>query len=288
MKKQSRIAYAFLAPFLVLFVAFYLSPIVYAAYLSLFTKKRIGLRAAQDVFSGLANYIRGFQDINFLISLKNILIFGIFQIPTMLIAALVLALLLDQSRGVLMRVCRTFYFIPYTIPIAIGGLVWGCLYARDLSPVNQILSTLNLARIDFLSPSLILFSIANITFWTWTGYNMITLFAALRNIPDELSEAARVDGAKRWDIVWRIKLPLLMPTFQLLVLFSIIGTSQIFAEAWVLRPIEYVADNITPNVYIYLTAARDTNYSYAAALAISLAAVVFVISWFLLRKLQPH
>jgi multiple sugar transport system permease protein len=74
----------------------------------------------------------------------------------------------------------------------------------------------------------------------------------------------------------------------LLFLFSIIGTSQIFAEAWVLRPIEYVADNITPNVYIYLTAARDTNYSYAAALAISLAAVVFVISSFLLRKLQPH
>jgi multiple sugar transport system permease protein len=287
MKKQSEIAYAFLAPFLVLFVAFYLSPIAYAAYLSLFTKKRIGLHSAQDVFSGVTNYIRGFQDINFLTSLKNILIFGIFQIPTMLIAALILALLLEQSRGVLMRVCRTIYFIPYTIPIAIGGLVWGCLYARDLSPVNQILSTLHFVRFDFLSPSLILFSIANIAFWTWTGYNMITLFAALKNIPDELSEAARVDGAKRWDIVWRIKLPLLMPTFQLLFLFSIIGTSQIFAEAWVLRPIEYVADNITPNVYIYLTAARDTNYSYAASLAISLAAVVFVISSLLLRKLQP-
>jgi multiple sugar transport system permease protein len=260
MKKQSKIAYAFLATFLVLFVAFYLSPIGYAAYLSLFTKKRIGLHSAQDLFSGLTNYIRGFQDVNFLTSLKNILIFGIFQIPMMLIAALIFALLLEQSRGVLMRVCRTIYFIPYTIPIAIGGLVWGCLYARDLSPVNQILSTLHFVRIDFLSPSLILFAIANIAFWTWTGYNMITLFA-LKNIPDELSEAARVDGAKRWDIVWRIKLPLLMPTFRLLFLFSIIGTSQIFAEAWVLRPIEYVADNITPNVYIYLTAARDTNYS---------------------------
>jgi len=95
MKKQSEIAYAFLAPFLVLFVAFYLSPIAYAAYLSLFTKKRIGLHSAQDVFSGVTNYIRGFQDINFLTSLKNILIFGIFQIPTMLIAALILALLLE-------------------------------------------------------------------------------------------------------------------------------------------------------------------------------------------------
>ena len=134
-----------------------------------------------------------------------------------------------------------------------------------------------------------LFSIANIVTWTWTGYNMITLFAALQNIPNELYEAARVDGAtKPWDIVRSIKIPLLMPTLKLLFIFSVIGTSQLFTEAFVLRPLGYVADNITPNLYLYLTAARDANYSYAGAMAILLALLIFVISGPFLRRISSR
>jgi multiple sugar transport system permease protein len=113
---------------------------------------------------------------------------------------------------------------------------------------------------------------------------MVTIFAALKNIPTDLYEAARVDGAKEWDIIRRIKLPLLIPTLRLLLIFSIIGTSQLFTEAFVMRPLGYVADNITPNFYLYLTAARDVNYSYAGALAILLALVIFVLSSFVLRQ----
>src|SRR6202008_1506088 len=86
---------------------------------------------------------------------------------------------------------------------------------------------------------------------------------ALQNIPKELFEAARVDGATPWKIVRYIKIPLVVPTIRLLFIFSVIGTSQLFTEALVLRPLGYVADNITPNLYLYLTAARDANYSYA-------------------------
>ncbi len=133
-----------------------------------------------------------------------------------------------------------------------------------------------------------LFSIANIVTWTWTGYNMITLFAALQSIPTELYEAARVDGATKWDIVRSIKIPLLVPTLKLLFIFSVIGTSQLFTEAFVLRPLGYVADNITPNLYLYLTAARDANYSYAGALAILLALLIFAISGPFLRRISSR
>jgi multiple sugar transport system permease protein len=135
---------------------------------------------------------------------------------------------------------------------------------------------------------MVLLSIANIVTWTWTGYNMITLFAALQGIPQELYEAARVDGARPWDIVRSIKIPLLMPTLKLLFIFSVIGTSQLFTEAFVLRPLGYVADNITPNLYLYLTAARDANYSYAGALAILLALLIFTISGPFLRRLSSR
>jgi multiple sugar transport system permease protein len=113
---------------------------------------------------------------------------------------------------------------------------------------------------------------------------MITLFAALHNIPQELFAAARVDGATKWEVVRHIKIPLVVPTIRLLFIFSIIGTSQLFTEALVLRPLGYVADNITPNLYLYLTAARDANYSYAGALAILLAVLIFIVSGAFIRR----
>jgi multiple sugar transport system permease protein len=284
MRQHRKTALLFLAPFLTVFIAFYLVPVVYAIYLSLFIRKRVGIGPAKDVFGGLANYLRAVQDTDFLNGLKNMFAFGVFQVPIMLALAVALALLLDQSRGVFMKVCRTAFFMPYGIPTAIGALIWGYLYSPNLSPFNQILAALHRGTIDFLSPALVLFSIANIVTWTWTGYNMITLFAALQNIPKELYEAARVDGATQWDIVRSIKIPLLMPTLRLLFIFSVIGTSQLFTEAFVLRPLGYVADNITPNLYLYLTAARDANYSYAGALAVLLALLIFVISGPFLRR----
>jgi multiple sugar transport system permease protein len=282
--RYRKTALLFLAPFLTVFVAFYLAPVIYAIYLSLFIKKRIGLGPAKEIFGGLANYARAVQDADFLNGLKNMFLFGIVQIPVMLGLAILLALLLDQSRGIFVRVCRTVYFMPYGIPTAIGALIWGYMYAPNLSPFNQILRALHEATIDFLSPDLVLFSIGNIVTWTWTGYNMITLFAALHNIPKELFEAARVDGATGWDVVRYIKIPLVVPTIRLLFIFSLIGTSQLFTEALVLRPLGYVADNITPNLYLYLTAARDANYSYAGALAILLAVLIFVLSGAFLRR----
>jgi multiple sugar transport system permease protein len=285
MHQHRKSAFLFLAPFLAMFVAFYLAPVVYAIYLSLFIRKRVGLGPAQEVFAGLANYVRAVQDWDFLNGLKNMFVFGAFQVPIMLGLAVALALLLDQSRGIFMKLCRTAFFMPYGIPTAIGALIWGYLYSPNLSPFNQVLNALNQSTIDFLSPALVLFSIANIVTWTWTGYNMITLFAALQNIPQELYEAARVDGATTWNIVRSIKLPLLMPTLKLLFIFSVIGTSQLFTEAFVLRPLGYVADNITPNLYLYLTAARDANYSYAGAMAILLALLIFALSGPFLRRI---
>lgn len=286
MQENRRVPWLFLAPFLTVFTAFYLAPVGYAVYLSLFIRKRSGLGQAKEVFGGAANYVRAFHDTDFFVGLKNMFAFGVVQVPVMLGLAIALALLLDQSRGVFAKVCRTAFFMPYGIPTALGALVWGYLYSPNLSPFNQALAALHQGTIDFLSPKIVLFAIANIVTWTWTGYNMVTLFAALQNISPDLYEAASVDGASRWDVVRSIKIPLLLPTLRLLFVFSVIGTSQLFTEAFVLRPLGYVADNITPNLYLYLTAARDTNYSYSGALAVLLAVLIFILSAPLLRRIS--
>jgi multiple sugar transport system permease protein len=153
MNQHRKSVFLFLAPFLAMFVAFYLAPVVYAIYLSLFIRKRVGLGPAQEVFAGLANYVRAVQDWDFLNGLKNMFVFGAFQVPIMLGMAVALALLLDQSRGVFMKLCRTAFFMPYGIPTAIGALIWGYLYSPNLSPFNQTLNALHQSTIDFLSPS---------------------------------------------------------------------------------------------------------------------------------------
>lgn len=288
MKERSIIPYLFLAPFMLAFFLFFVAPVLYSVYLSFLIKKRTGtFGVATDVFGGFSNYIRAFNDSDFLASFGHIVVFGIIQIPIMLALAAIIALILDQVTGPLGRFFRSAIYIPYTIPSVIAGLLWGFLYSRNLSPVNYALTALGQEPFNFLSPlPVLLFSIGNIVTWTWTGYNAITLYANLQTISRELYEAAKVDGATGWHVIRYIKLPLMRPALLLTFIFSIIGTMQIFSEPFVLRGIGFIPINITPNTYLYQIAAQDANYSYAAALAIIVAVVTFAFSGFFLRMVN--
>ena len=283
MKNNRLTPYLFLAPFLLAFSLFFILPVLYSVYLSFLTKVRNGFAPPTEVFGGFANYIRAFTDADFLASFVNILVFGVIQVPLMLIFATAFALIMDQTQGWLSKVFRTAIYIPYTIPGVIAGLLWGFLYSKNLSPLNYVLSNNGGTPVDFLDSSLLLFSIGNIVTWTWTGYNAVTLYANLQNVSRELYEAAAIDGATGWNVVRYIKLPLLRPALMLTLIFSVIGTAQIFSEPFVLRGIGFVPVNITPNTYIYQIASQDANYSYAAALAVVLALVTFAFSAFFLR-----
>ena len=283
MKNNRLTPYLFLAPFLLAFSLFFILPVLYSVYLSFLTKIRNGFAPPTEVFGGFANYIRAFTDADFLASFVNILVFGFIQVPLMLLFATVFALMIDGTQGWLSKVFRTAIYIPYTIPGVIAGLLWGFLYSKGLSPLNYVLSNNGGTPVDFLDSSLLLFSIGNIVTWTWTGYNAVTLYANLQNVSRELYEAAAIDGATGWNVIRYIKLPLLRPALMLTLIFSVIGTAQIFSEPFVLRGIGFVPVNVTPNTYIYQIASQDANYSYAAALAVVLALVTFSFSAFFLR-----
>lgn len=276
-------AWLFVTPFLLVFVAFYIIPVVYAAYISLFIKQRVALGESVEVFAGFTNYIRAFQDMDFMASIGHIAVFGLIQIPVMIGLACIIALILDTVRHPLQRFFRLVFFLPYAIPSVVAGLIWGYLYSQEISPFNDLLQALNLPPFNFLSSQNLLWSIANIVTWTWMGYNMISLYSALQVIPREIYEAARIDGASGWNLIRYIKLPLLRPAIFLSIIFSVIGTMQIFIEPYILRPLAYVPDNITPNMYIYLAASRDVQYSYAAAMAIIIAGVTFLFAGIFIR-----
>ncbi len=281
-RRRELTPYLFLLPFGLLFLLFFIAPILYAIYESLFRSQRsgLGLGAPTVEFNGLSNYLQAIHDPNFFTGVGRVLLYGIVQVPIMLGLALLLALLLDSTVVRFKPFFRLVFFVPYAIPGIIAALLWGYLYDPGLSPIVKGVSGLGLGTPDFLGPQAVLWSIANIVTWAWTGYNMLIIFAALQAIPTELYESARLDGASGWRIAWHIKIPLVTPALILTCIFSIIGTLQLFNEPQVLSTISNnISTSYTPNLYDYYTAFSNNNYYYGAAIAVILALVTCVLSF---------
>lgn len=281
-RRGQLIGWAFLVPFGVPFVAFYLVPIVYAAYKSLFRIERTSLYAAPtEVFAGLDQYAAVFSSAEFRDSIGRVLLFGLVQIPVMLVSALVLALLLDSTVVYLKRFFRIAFFVPYGIPGVIAAIMWGFIYSPNLSPVVAGLEKLNLS-VDFLGSQLVLWSIANVVTWTYAGYNMLIIYSALLAIPSEIYEAAMIDGASNFQTAMRIKVPIVAPAIVLTGVFSIIGTLQLFTEPIVFSKISTnITSGYTPNLVVFNAA--QNNYSFSAALSVTLALSTFLLSFGFLK-----
>src|SRR5579859_317110 len=225
-RRQVGIPYLFLLPFLLLFAFFFLVPLGYALWTSFFTERLVG----GTIFVGIQNYQQVVHDSNFWEGVRNVLLLLVIQVPIMIALALVLALLLDSKIARLKTIFRLGYFLPYAIPSVIGALLWGYLYSQHIGPFAQLAELLRWPPPGFLTLTGLLPSIGNILTWQWTGYNMVIMYAALQAVPTELYDAALVDGASGWDIARYIKIPLIAPAIVVTIIFSIIGTFQLFNE----------------------------------------------------------
>ncbi|MBP2326647.1 multiple sugar transport system permease protein [Kibdelosporangium banguiense] len=263
-----------------LFVLLFLTPLGYAAYLSLFQHKLIG----GTVFVGLDNYVKAVTDPQFLRGVLRVATFFVVQVPVMLLLALLFALALDSGLMRLARVVRLGIFLPYAVPAAIAALMWGYLYGPDYGPFAQLGRMLDIAVPRFLSEDWMLGSLANIVTWEFVGYNMIILYAALRTIPPDLYEAAAVDGAGAWRIAWSIKLPALRPALMLTLLFSVIGSFQLFNEPNLLQRFapSVIDSAYTANLYAYSLAFTGQQVNYAATVSFLLGLVIVIVSYVVL------
>jgi multiple sugar transport system permease protein len=269
--------FLFTVPFMALFLFAFIGPLVYALYLSLFREQLVG----GNKFVGLDNYVDGLKDSLFIQGVERVALYMIIQVPLMLFLALVFALIIDSGRVWFPKLFRVGIFVPYAVPVVIAALMWGYLYGKDFGLFADIADALGVSPPNFLSAKAMLFSLANIATWTYTGYNMIILFAALRSIPSELYEAAAVDGATPVGTAIHIKLPLLRPALLLCTIFSVIGSFQLFSEPRIFYAIapDVIGKSYTPNLYVYNLAFADQRLNYAAALSFMLGAVVFVVSF---------
>lgn len=267
-------------PFLVLLVGTVLVPVLYALYLSLFTERLSGLgfSGPEHVFVWLGNYVSVVADKAFHAGLGNVALFALVHIPSMLIGALILALLLDSAVVRLRQMWSLAVFVPYAVPVVIGGLIWAYLYSPTIGPIK------NLLGVDPLSDTAVLPSIANIATWQWVGYNMIIFYTALQAVPKEIVEAARADGAGGLRTAWSIKIPVIRPTIFVAVVFTVIGSLQLFTEPMVLRGFTgTVTSTWTPSMYVYEAAFVAGDNGRAAAASVLLAVICAVLSAVVMR-----
>lgn len=287
-KSRAGTPYAFLAPAIVLFVLFLGAPIVYAAYLSLRRVQVSGLGLGSgsrtEVWAGLENYARSLSDPEFLPSVGRIGMYGLIVVPVMLGLALLFALLLDAGRTKVGGFTRTAIFLPYAVPAVVASLLWGFLYLPRISPINDLLEGAGLGSPNLLGSDWVLFAVANIAIWGGTGFNMIVLFTALKAIPQDMYEAARLDGASELQVAWKIKIPIIAPSMVMTFVFSLIATLQVFAEPMTLRPLSNtISATWTPLMKVYRDAFTRNDIYSAAATSVIIALATFALSFGFLK-----
>ena len=267
----------FMWPFALVFVIVFIFPIIYAIYISFFQTKMIG----GEQFVGFSNYVRLFHDQDFWSSVRRVALFTIVQVPIMLCLAALLALAIDSMKLHGTKFFRISTFLPYAVPAVVSALMWGFIYGAKYGLVGSLNSWLG-TDFDVLAPNVLFVSIGNIVTWEFTGYNMLIFYSSLSTIPHSLYEEASIDGASEWDIVKRIKLPELKGSLAITVIFSIIGSFQLFNEPSVLSamvPGNGITTYYTPNMYAYNLSFLGGQSNYAAALAIVMAVITMVIAY---------
>jgi multiple sugar transport system permease protein len=267
----------FVAPFMILFLGAIVAPVIYAVYLSLFRDQLVGGNA----FVGLENYATLLGDEKFWSSLGRVTLFLIIQVPVMLVLGLIAALALDSVRMRWIPFFRIALFLPYAVPGVVAALIWGFMYGSEFGLAGSVNSLLGSDVIEPLSPQWILVAIANIATWQFAGYNMLIFYSALRTVPGELYEAAAIDGASPLRIILSIKLPALRGAIVIAVVFSIIGSFQLFNEPNLLKVLapNAISSFFTPNLYAYTLSFAGQQYNYSATIAIVMGLLTGVIAY---------
>lgn len=276
--------YLFISPFFVGYAIFFLYPVFQAIYMSLFQQVGIG---SPPKFVGLNNYLDLLTDRTFLRSLWNTTYYAAGSIFIIVPAALglALALFVRNLRG--REFFRLFFFSPNITAGVVVGIIFTLVFSADYGLLNNfILVPLGLPPIRWLQePQWIMPAIIILGLWRYTGINALYFMAGLQTIPQEVREAASIDGANRWQVFRFITLPLLRPITIFVLTFAIIGSYNLFAEPSILVGAQGGPDNagLFMTMYLYLNGFRFMKFSYAAAIGVALAVIILTLTLVQLR-----
>lgn len=273
--KENLTAYAFILPYFALFGLFMVYPIIQGFLLSLTERDIFGF----DVrFVGAENYLRLLEDPTFWISVRNTARFALMAVPSNVILGLLLATLLFRSfRG--RELSLTCFFVPRVLSISVLAFIWMWLYEPQWGLLNYYLGRLGISPVNWLRDTAIAMpAIVVASLWWTVGHNMILFLAGMQQIPSELYEAAKVDGASSVRSFFSITLPLLRPTMLFVLVTQVIASFQIFGQVYIMTGGGPAGSTRVLVQYIYETAFSYFELGYAAALSYILFLLIIVFS----------
>jgi multiple sugar transport system permease protein len=286
LNRRALAGYAFVAPALILLVVFALGPFLFTIWVS-FHEWNMLTPIREMPYQGLGNYRYLISDDPlFRETFGNTVYFAIGNVAISVVLALSVALILNGPIK-LRPFWRAAFFMPYvTAPVAIA-IVWRNMLDSDWGMINGLLDRVGLPQQPFLDsieqamPSLI-----GVAIWHGVGYYMIIFLAGLQAIPHDLYEAAKLDGANAWRLLWSITLPLLRPTLLFVIVVNTLGALQVFDLPFVLTDGGPVNETNTLVMYMYDTAFRFLRMGRATSMAVMLFAVIFIMTMIELRLLR--
>jgi len=286
-RREARAAWAFLAPALLVLLVFFLLPVLFAFVLS-FTD--FDLYAVADPgnarFVGLLNYRELLHDPLWWRALRNTLLFALLGGPLTVGLALGAALLVNAPATRLKGAFRTALFAPVVATLVAMAVVWHALYHPRFGMFGHLLALFGLPRVDWLGdPRWALPSLVLLAAWKNFGYTMVVFVAGLQAIPEELYEAARIDGASAWARFRHVTVPLLGPTLFFVAVVTAVGYLQVFAEPYVMTPEGGpLKSTLTASLLMYERGFRWWSLGPAAAIAVLLFVVVLSATLLQLRR----
>jgi multiple sugar transport system permease protein len=277
---QERAAWGFVAPALLALGLFFFLPVAAALILS-FTD--FDIYAVADIgnlrFVGLDNYLHLLETPLFWKALGNTAWFVMLGVPLSIMTSLAAALLLDSKVARLKGFFRTVYFAPVVTTLVAVAVIWRYLLHTKYGLVNWVLGGIGIGPIDWLGdphwsmPAIILFAV-----WKNFGYNMIIILAGLQTIPEELHEAARIDGASAFQRLRHVTLPGLAPVLLVVSILTMAGYFQLFAEPYVMTQGGPVESTVSILYFMYEQGFRWWNLGFASAIAFVLFLIMFALT----------
>jgi multiple sugar transport system permease protein len=277
-RQESRAAWLFLAPALALIIVFFFVPVIVGFVISLtdFDIYAIGTPETAR-FVGIENYIRTLTSHEFWNALKNTLYFVMVGGPLSVAVSLGAALLLNARLVRFRSFFRTIYFAPVVTTIVAVAIVWRYLYHPHYGLLNYCLGAVGIAPIDWLgNPAWAMPAIILLAVWKNFGYNMLIFVAGLQSIPEDLYEAAGVDGAGPWRQFLHITLPGLTPTFLFVGVTTMIAYFQLFAEPYVMTQGGPLRSTTSVVLLMYEQGFRWWRMGIASSMAFILLAITLI------------
>ena len=286
MRSEGRAAALFLTPALAVICVFFLLPVVGGFLLSLTDFDIYAVADTSNMrFVGFSQYANLAKSPVFWQALRNTIIFSIVAGPLTVAVSLGAALLLNAKLARLKPLFRTIYFAPVVTTLVAVAIVWRYMFHPRFGLLNRALGLVGIDSIDWLgNPKFALAAIIILAVWKNFGYNMIIFVAGLQSVPEELYEAAKIDGAGAWKQFRHITIPMLAPTFVFVGVITAIGYLQLFAEPYVMTPDGGPLNSTLSVVMLmYREGFRWWSMGYAASIAFVLFVIIAATSLIQLR-----